>query len=74
MKRKKLVTLLFTIFASACMALTGCSTEEVVSEEPVISEQSSSEEEMTEEIFEEVATEEISEEVAWRLTRSRKSV
>lgn len=63
MKRKKLVTLLFTIFASACMALTGCSTEEVVSEEPVISEQSSNEEEMTEEISEEVATEEISEEV-----------
>ena len=63
MKRKKLVTLLFTSFASACMALTGCGTEEVVSEEPTISEQSSNEEEMTEEIFEEVATEEISEEV-----------
>ena len=62
MKRKKLVTLLFTIFASACMALAGCGTKEVVSEEPVISEQTSSEEVVSEEIREEEPVEETSEE------------
>lgn len=58
MKRKKLVTLLFTIFASACMALAGCGTKEVVSEEPIISEQTSSEEVVSEEISEEEPVEE----------------